>query len=248
VAQFVKVERARRAPLRLHGTIARDLGIGIVSGVHKPGDILTGEVASSEQLSVSRTAYREAVRILAAKGLVESRPKVGTKVSTRDAWQLLDPDVLAWAFDSEPDLELLNSLFELRDIIESEAAALAAVRRTEAQLKVMRNALERMARFTIATEAGRLADQEFHSTLLKATGNPYIISLTMGVNAAVNTTNMFKQRERPLERDPVPDHWQVLDAIAAKNAPKAKRKMSELIRLARADTPTPRPKRAKKRA
>jgi DNA-binding FadR family transcriptional regulator len=247
VSRFVKVERARRAPLRLHGTIARDLGIGIVSGLHKPGDILTGEVASSARLSVSRTAYREAVRILAAKGLVESRPKVGTKVSTRDAWQLLDPDVLAWAFDSEPDLELLNSLFELRDIIESEAAALAAVRRTEAQLKVMRNALERMARFTIATEAGRLADQEFHSTLLKATGNPYIISLTMGVNAAVNTTNMFKQRERPLERDPVPDHWQVLDAIAAKDAPKAKRKMSELIRLARADTPTPRTKRAKKR-
>jgi len=248
VGRFIKVERARRAPLRLHGTIARDLGIGIVSGLHKPGDILSGEVASSERLSVSRTAYREAVRILAAKGLVESRPKVGTKVSTRDAWQLLDPDVLAWAFDSEPDLELLNSLFELRDIIESEAAALAAVRRTEAQLKVMRNALERMARFTIATEAGRLADQEFHSALLKATGNPYIISLTMGVNAAVNTTNMFKQRERPLERDPVPDHWHVLNAIAAKDAPKAKRKMSELIRLARADTPTPRTKRARKRA
>ena len=248
MGRFVKVERARRAPLRLHGTIARDLGIGIVSGLHKPGDILSGEVASSERLSVSRTAYREAVRILAAKGLVESRPKVGTKVSTRDAWQLLDPDVLAWAFDSEPDLELLNSLFELRDIIESEAAALAAVRRTEAQLKIMRNALERMAHFTIATEAGRAADQEFHSALLKATENPYIISLTMGVNAAVNTTNMFKQRERPLERDPVPDHLQVLDAIAAKDAAKAKRKMSELIRLARADTPTPRPKRARKRA
>lgn len=248
MGRLVKVERARRGPLRLHGTIARDLGMGIVSGLYKPGDILSGEVASSARLSVSRTAYREAVRILAAKGLVESRPKVGTKVSTRDQWQLLDPDVLAWAFDSEPDLDLLNSLFELRDIIESEAAALAATRRTEVQLKTMRNALERMARFTIATEAGRAADQEFHSALLKATGNPYIISLTMGVNAAVNATNMFKQRDRPLERDPVPDHLHVLNAIAAKDAPKAKRKMSDLIRLARADTPTPRMKRAKKRA
>jgi DNA-binding FadR family transcriptional regulator len=250
MGRLVKIERARRAksPLRLHGTIARDLGIGIVSGLYLPGDILSGEVASSERLAVSRTAYREAVRILAAKGLVESRPKVGTKVSTRDHWQLLDPDVLAWAFDSEPDLELLNSLFELRDIIESEAAALAATRRSEAQLKVMRHALERMARFTIATEVGREADQEFHAALLEATGNPYIISLTTGVNAAVNTTNMFKQRDRPLQRDPVPDHMQVLEAIAAKDAVKAKRRMSELIRLARLDTPTPRIKRPRQRA
>ena len=247
MGRLVKGERARRAPLRLHGTIARDLGIGIVSGQYRPGDVLTGEVASSEKLAVSRTAYREAVRILAAKGLVESRPKVGTKVSTRDQWQLLDPDVLAWAFDDEPDLELLDSLFELRDIIESEAAALAALRRSETQLKTMRNALERMARFTIATEAGRAADQEFHAALLKATGNPYIISLTMGVNAAVNTTNMFKQRERPLDRDPVPDHRHVLDAIAAKDPVKAKRRMSELIRLARADTPTPKGRKNRKR-
>ena len=128
MGKLVTIGRAHRGPLRLHGTIARDLGIGIVSGLYKPGDILSGEVASSERLAVSRTAYREAVRILAAKGLVESRPKVGTKVSTRDQWQLLDPDVLAWAFDSEPDLELLDSLFELRDIIESEAAALAGRR------------------------------------------------------------------------------------------------------------------------
>src|SRR6185295_13454782 len=250
MGRLVKIERVKRsrAPLRLHGTIARDLGIGIVSGLYQPGDILSGEVASSERLAVSRTAYREAVRILAAKGLVESRPKIGTKVSGREHWQLLDPDVLAWTFDSEPDLELLNSLFELRDIIESEAAALAAVRRSEAQLKVMRQALERMARFTIATEQGRQADQEFHTTLLRATGNPYIISMTMGVNAAVNTTNMFKQREKPLERDPVPDHMRVLEAIAARDPVKAKRRMSELIKLARADTPTPRAKKSRKRA
>ena len=240
----------KRSPsnLRIPGTIARDLGIKVVSGKLKPGAVLEGEIAASGQRKVSRSAYREAVRILAAKGLVESRPKIGTKVSGREHWQLLDPDVLAWTFDSEPDLELLNSLFELRDIIESEAAALAAVRRTEAQLKVMRQALERMARFTIATEAGREADMEFHATLLKATGNSYFISLTTGVNAAVNTTNMFKQRERPLERDSVPDHMRVLEAIAAKDAAKAKRRMSELIRLARADTPTPRMKRPKKRA
>ena len=106
--------RMRRRSLRLHGTIARDLGVLIVSGRYKPGELLNGEIAASDQLHVSRGAYREAVRILAAKGLVESRPKVGTRISQPERWHLLDPDVLSWIFEFEPDDSLLNGLFELR--------------------------------------------------------------------------------------------------------------------------------------
>jgi len=225
--------------LRLHGTIARDIGIGIMSGKYQPGDLLTGEIASSERLEVSRTAYREAVRILAAKGLVESKPKVGTKVSARHRWHMLDPDVLAWAFVNEPDLDLLNHLFELRDIVESAAAALAAQRRSDVHLKTMKRAIEGMARHTLATEAGRLADQEFHSTMLQATGNPFIISLTTGVNAVVDTTTMFKQRDQPLPRDPIPDHARVFEAVADKDPAMAQKMMRELIRLALQDIPMP---------
>src|SRR5215472_14961377 len=134
--------RVRGKALRLHGTIAREIGIMIVSGQYQPGHLLVGEIASSEQLEVSRTAYREAVRILAAKGLVDARPKVGTKINARTKWNLLDPDVLDWTFESEPDLELLNSLFELRNVVESAAAGLAATRRSAAHLKAMRAALE----------------------------------------------------------------------------------------------------------
>jgi DNA-binding FadR family transcriptional regulator len=249
LSQMHKLVRSKRPPpgkaLRLHGTIARDLGIAIVSGRYKPGDLLGGEIASSEQLSVSRTAYREAVRILSAKGLVESKPKVGTRVSAVDAWNMLDPDVLAWIFVNEPNPKLLNSLFELRKIVEPAAAGLAAMRRSNAHLKSMQDAIERMARYTLATEAGRQADQDFHTALLRATGNPYLISLTTGVNAAVNTTTIFKQRERPLPRDPVPDHAHVLEAIAARDVVRAQKAMHELIRLARSDTPIP--QRAKKR-
>src|SRR3546814_14054421 len=66
--------------LRIHGSVARDLGIAIVSGRYAPGDSLRGEIEASERLNISRTAYREALRILSAKGLVESRPKTGTKI------------------------------------------------------------------------------------------------------------------------------------------------------------------------
>ena len=133
--------KLRRRPLRIHGTIAQDLGIEIVSGKRPAGELLDGEVAASGQLKVSRTAYREAIRILAAKGLVESRPKTGTRVSARKQWHLLDPDVLSWIFRNEPDDQILANLFELRRIIEPEAAALAAKRRTDLHLREMEKAL-----------------------------------------------------------------------------------------------------------
>jgi DNA-binding FadR family transcriptional regulator len=236
-----------RKSLRLHGSIARDIGVLIVSGRYRPGQILDGEVEASSQRKVSRTAYREAVRILAAKGLVHSRPRVGTRVSELEQWHLLDPDVLSWAFSGEPGPEVLHGLFELRTIVEPAAAALAALRRSQRHLDHMRRALDAMATHTLHVEAGRVADQEFHAALLSATGNPFIVSLTNGVTAAVNALTEFKQRIAPLKRDPVPDHLRVYDAIAGKDADAARAAMSELIRLAIVDTPVkqrPKPARA----
>ena len=239
--------RARRKSLRLHGNIARDLGILIVSGRYKPGEVLNNEVAASDRLHVSRTAYREALRILAAKGLVESRPKAGTRVSVLSKWHLLDPDVLSWIFEFEPDDELLASLFELRKIFEPEAAALAAERRTQAHLDRMSEALDGMALHTLAVEAGRLADQDFHAALLEASGNPFLTSLTSSVSAAVSWTTIFKQRNSPLRRDPVPDHRRVYDAIAAGDAEAAHRTMAELVDMAFLDTTRSRSRSSKLR-
>jgi DNA-binding FadR family transcriptional regulator len=225
--------------------IARDLGMGIVSGRFRPGHILDGEVESSEQLSVSRTASREAVRILAAKGLVSSRPRVGTRVNPQREWNLLDTDVLGWIFHGDPEPEVMQNLFELRSIVEPEAAALAAKRRTQAHLDVMRLALNEMRVNTLHTEEGRLADQNFHAALLGASANPFIISLTNGVTAAVAALTEFKERVAPLRRDPIPDHERVYDAVAAKEPELARKAMAELIRLAIIDTPMRR--RSKKR-
>lgn len=223
--------------LRLHGSIARDLGVAIVSGRYRPGHVLAGEVEASEELHVSRTAYREAVRILAAKGLVHSRPRIGTRVSPPEQWHLLDPDVLSWVFSGDPAPEVLHGLFELRRIIEPAAAALAATRRSQKQLETMRRALDDMSAHTLNVEAGRIADKEFHGALLRATGNPFIVSLTNGVTSAVQALTEFKMRGATLKRDPGPDHWRVYDAIAAKDAEGARAAMTELIRLAIMDTP-----------
>ncbi len=222
--------------MRLHGTIARDLGVLIVSGKYKPGEILNGEIAASDRLHVSRGAYREAVRILAAKGLVESKPKVGTRISPPERWHLLDPDVLQWIFEFEPDETLLNNLFELRRVVEPHAAALAAKRRSEQDIKDMAEALEDMAKHTLATDAGQIADQNFHSALLRASGNAFMVSLTSGVGAAVSWTTIFKQRQSPLVRDPLPDHQRVYEAIKAADPNAAHKAMENLVDLALLDT------------
>ena len=237
---------ARRKALRLHGSIARDLGVKIVSGRHPPGHILKGEVDASDRLKVSRTAYREAVRILAAKGLVESRPKVGTRVSRPEDWHLLDPDVLSWIFEQEPDDRLLSGLFELRRIVEPQAAALAAERRTEADLTAMAQALEGMEEHSLTVDAGRLADQNFHSALLRASGNAFVASLISGIAAAVTWTTIFKQRRNQLARDSVPDHVRVYKAVRAQDPAAAQRAMTALLDLALRDTTPARPARRKR--
>ena len=140
-------------------------------------------------------------------------------------------------FFGEPEPEVLHGLFELRTIVEPAAAALAATRRDQKHLDTMRRALDAMSLHTLNIEDGRIADKEFHAALLRATANPYIVSLTNGVTAAVNALTEFKQRIAPLKRDPVPDHLRVYDAIAAKDAEGARAAMTELIRLAIMDTP-----------
>ncbi|MEO8465746.1 MAG: FadR/GntR family transcriptional regulator [Gammaproteobacteria bacterium] len=225
-----------RSKERLHGRIARKLGVAIVAGRIKPGETLDTEVASSEQMSVSRTAYREAVRILSAKGLVASRPKRGTQVCPKSAWHLLDPEVLAWFFESQPSQDFLVGLFELRLIIEPAAAALAAERRTPGDLAQMRDALQRMERHGLAAADGQSADREFHDAILTATRNPALVALSSSIGAAVRWTTIFKQRKRRLPRDPMPDHWRVLDAIAAGGADVARAAMQDLVALALEDT------------
>jgi DNA-binding FadR family transcriptional regulator len=230
---------AAGANLRLPGSIARQLGIRIVSGKYRPGDVLEGEVYASDSLKVSRPAYREAMRILAAKGLVEARPKVGTRVTPANRWHMLDPDLLSWIFESEPSEDVIAGLFELRKIVEPQAAALAALRRSDYHLEVMSASLELMKKHTLAAPKGQLADTEFHATLLDATGNAFLVSLTRGITAAVSWTTTFKLRSPELPRalrDAIPDHERVYVAIEKQNRDAAQAAMADLIELAFKDT------------
>jgi DNA-binding FadR family transcriptional regulator len=198
------------------------------------GRTFAPNIRITEKSSDSRIG--QAYYVPSAKGLVESRPKVGTRVSLPERWHLLDPDVLSWIFEREPDDRLVKDLFELRRMVEPQAAALAAERRSESDLAAMAQALQDMELHSLAVEEGRDADQKFHAALLRASGNAFVASLISGIGAAVTWTTIFKQRRHQLARDPVPDHVRVYEAVRARNPAAAQRAMTALLDLALLDT------------
>jgi DNA-binding FadR family transcriptional regulator len=220
----------------VHRRIAGELGSSILCGQRAVGSLLPKEMDATVDFGVSRTAYREAVRMLVAKGLVECRPHLGTHVTDRRRWQILDPDVLRWAFDSGPSLSFIQELFELRGILEPHAAELAARRRTAQQLTSMSDALEEMARHGLASAEGRAADERFHEAILVATGNQALMTLSASICAAIHWTTYFKYRSHEPPRDAIPDHRKLFAAIVDKDEDGAARAAEELIRLALADT------------
>jgi DNA-binding FadR family transcriptional regulator len=222
-------------PLRLHGSISREIGIAIVRGDYRPGDTLPSEDEFSERLGVSRTAYREAIRMLAAKGLVTSRTRTGTRVEDRSRWSLFDPDVLAWHFEVAPRRDYIQSLYEFRTMIEPAAAALAARRRTQDDLAAMVAPLQIMRAESFASDRGQRADMDFHHAILTAAGNEPLLSLAAGIGAAIRWSTIFKERKDLLRRDAIPDHERVYEAIAAKDEARARQAMTDLLEASLSD-------------
>ena len=101
-----------------------------MSGELRPGATLPNSTDLARQLSIARPAMREAIKLLAGKGLLESTPRRGTVVRPRQAWNCLDEDVLSWQLRDTPNAAFMRDLYELRRIVEPEAAACAAIRAT----------------------------------------------------------------------------------------------------------------------
>ena len=111
-----------------HMLAAEKIGRKIVSGELSPGTTLPNATDLARQLQIARPAMREAIKLLAGKGLVESAPRRGTVVTPQFSWNRLDHDVLSWQMDGTPNAAFVRGLYELRRIVEPEAAAYAALR------------------------------------------------------------------------------------------------------------------------
>jgi GntR family galactonate operon transcriptional repressor len=193
----------------LHGQTVALLGARIVSGGLAPGTVLD-LAALGRELDLSMTALREALKVLAAKGLVGARQRRGTFVRDRSEWNLLDGDVLRWRGEAGDTRILLRDLAEVRATVEPAAAGLAALRRDGADLAELEAALIEMA------DAGDpsaevAADLRWHRALLAATHNELFAGMDVFLEPALRVRDLLVHAADA--DDPLPTHSAVVDAI-----------------------------------
>jgi GntR family transcriptional regulator, galactonate operon transcriptional repressor len=231
----------------LHRRIIVDIGRLIVTGAIGPGEL----VPAAARVGASRGVMREAINVLAAKGLVASRPRTGTRVRPRDEWNLLDPDVLAWRQEGLERQHVLGHLTEVRLIIEPAAAELAArragpeqVREIQAALLEMRDALDRTPP---DHEAYNAADVRFHRSVVQASYNEILEQMGAVVTRALLVAFDTAVRVPGLARGSLERHQTILDAIRRGQVRRARVAMSGLVqntgraiaKLPRARAPKP---------
>lgn len=216
----------------LHGRLAHELGLQIVTGEIATGTVLPTEDELSAHYHVSRTALREAMKVLTAKGLMESRPRVGTRVRPRADWHLIDPDVIAWHCEATPDSDFLCDLFEIQLIVEPNAAALAAERRTDRDIAIIETALEDMAR-AVAAEGDMIGpDLRFHGAIMTAAHNPFLGAMALLTEPA-STVSVRLIWDHDPSTFSLEAHRAVFEAIAAGRGGMARRAMQSLMWILR---------------
>jgi DNA-binding FadR family transcriptional regulator len=159
--------------LKLHVRVTDQLGLAIVRGDFPPGTILPAEAQLCEMLGISRTAMREAVRSLAAKGLIDARPKRGTQVRPIEEWNHLDPDILKWRVESSDTETYLRKMFQLRQATEPAAAALAAIEGTEEDYRELSSIFQAMVDAGSDNARWVEADLLFHKQIYLTTHNEF---------------------------------------------------------------------------
>jgi GntR family galactonate operon transcriptional repressor len=228
---------------RVHQDVVANLARRILSGDLVPGEGLPNMVKLSADLGVSRSAMREAIKVLSAKGMLEVRPRTGMRVRPRDRWNLMDPEVLSWC-GPELDAELLRSLLECRQLIEPGAAALASVNATAAQLAMIETAFDRMSEAEDLN--GRVeADLDFHVAVLKASGNLFLAQWASTVSSILLAAFRISANTATSGREAFTAHREVMEAIRLRGAPRAERAMRRLLSIAASDLKITSPSSAK---
>ncbi|WP_420874525.1 FadR/GntR family transcriptional regulator [Paraburkholderia tropica] len=216
----------------LHGTVAFELGSAILRGDYAPGTTLPREADLMERFDVSRTVLREALRTLTSKGLVESRPKVGTRVRSREAWNLLDADVLDWYARVAPPLAFALKLQEMREMIEPYAAQLAAGAHDDVSFADLADAHAAMTGARNVDEWVR-ADLRFHLAVLAACRNELLVPLGTLIERTLEGQLRVNAKRADVFNAALPDHTKVFDAIARRDASTAREAMAALLRVTR---------------
>ncbi|MDE2385406.1 MAG: FadR family transcriptional regulator [Alphaproteobacteria bacterium] len=213
---------------KLHSGIARSIGERILAGEFSPGSILPNEAEWCQIYSASRTAVREAIKLLTAKGFITSRAKIGSRVEPRARWNLLDREVLEWHRSASDRIAFLATTQEARRLIEPGIAALAASKRSQAHIERLVAAVEGMRTAKLGKPLV-MADLEFHEALLAAAGNELLAPF-----GAVIASALFQLFDYTTPRNPrfpaaLKMHEDIVRAIIAGDPGEARKRMQRLL-------------------
>ncbi|CAN5642861.1 FadR/GntR family transcriptional regulator [soil metagenome] len=205
------------------------LGSRITTGKLEPGSMIDSDAVASEA-NASRTVVREAFRVLAAKGLITSRPHVGTTVRPRSDWRVTDPEVMTWRTAAGVDARLVREVDEVRSAIEPLGARLAAQRADDRAIARIREAMAglRDASDDPGSEVWVDADVRLHRAILQAAGNELLASLEVLLEPALQA----RDRVVGAGGDPhqaIALHESVVVAIEHRRTDAAERAMRRLI-------------------
>lgn len=225
-----------RVPIKnVHGNTLDRLGEAVVAGRYPPGSSIPPEPMLCEELGVSRTVVREAIKSLVAKGLVVTGPKVGTRVLPEEHWNWFDPDVVVWHSKIGLSREFLRDLQELRRVVEPAAVRLAAERATAQDIAEIETAYTGMK---AAIEQGGdyvTSDLRFHQGLLRACHNRMLVQMSKALGALLRTSFEISTSRPDGPATSLPLHRAVLDAVIARSPQRAEKAILVLIDGARDD-------------
>jgi DNA-binding FadR family transcriptional regulator len=198
----------------LHGELVERLGRMIVSAAMTNEELPSvGEMEA--EYGVSRSVVREVLRVLEAKGLVSSRPRIGLRIRPETEWHYLDPDVVRWRAAGTASTIQLQEMAELRMATEPLAARLAA---TQPATVTFEGLSRSVAEMTAAASAGSYqafvaADREFHRALLRGSGNRMLTALGSTLSAALQVRSEVISMSEDMSANVLELHAAVLRAI-----------------------------------
>jgi len=216
---------------KLHDRVTRTLGLRVLEADRSAERIaFPNEADLCQQLGVSRTILREAVKVLANKGMVEVRPRSGTRPRPRTEWHLLDPDILTWQAQMLPDARVLRDLCEVRLAIEPTASGFAALRATADELASIEACLKRRETTNGAAspDVAVELDLEFHTAVVAASHNLLFQQLSATIRPAIRAALSYTVQLPASETLALEGQRALFEALSRRD-PLAAREASEKI-------------------
>ena len=219
----------------VHGNTVDHLGEAIVAGRCAAGGSIPPEPVLCEELGVSRTVIREAVKSLVAKGLLTTGPKVGTRVQAEEQWNWFDADVIVWQTKAGLSVDFLQDLQDLRRVVEPAAVRLAASRATAQDIADMEEAYAGMKRAIDFGGDYITPDLRFHQGLIRSSHNRMLVQMSRALGALLRTSFEISTTRKDGPSSSLPLHRAVLDAVIAREPARAEQAILVLIDGARKD-------------